>query len=477
MARIALPRKALYALPATVLLVALVGASVALAQQPQPNPLPRGSNPALDNHSVTITANGLAASLHGDPQQGRVIFAQNCAVCHAPRGIGGVLNPGSDDGTVPSLNPIDPGFSNPSNPADSAFFARGIDLMVQHGSRPSGPNPAISMTAWGDLRLLTQPQIADVEAYVMELNGLYWPDRWAPPADIQMQASQAGASITYQILLENQGAAALPAVTLRDTLPGGLSYVTSYSVGLGNSPGKWNGSAVEWDTSIPRGGTQGPFVIVAQLQGKTAPADVAQIQFQWTDALGVLHAATAVSSPAVPAALVAVSAPASSAAAVSPEQAATAVPPASALVSATVAPTMTAATTSTVTLTATQALTPTEPLTATVTPATEVVTPTSSAALTATAVPAVAGDAAAGAQLFTTKTCVACHTVNGTGGKIGPDLSHIASQPYDSMGNDPATLARWLQNPPAMKPGTQMPNLGLTNAEIANLVAYLSSLR
>ena len=420
---------------------ALVGAAVALADQPQPNPLPPGVDPALDNHSVTITTNGLAASLHGDPQQGRIIFAQSCAVCHAPRGVGGVSNPGSDDGTVPSLNPIDPGFFNPSNASDPVYFAQGIDLLVQHGSRPSGPNPTISMTPWGDLHLLTQPQIADVEAYVMELNGLYWPDRWAPPADVQMQASQAGSSITYQISVENQGGADLSAVTLRDTLPAPLSYVTSYSYGLGNSPGKWNGSTVEWDTSVPRGGVQGPFVIVAQLHGAAAPANVAQVQFQWTDAGGVLHSATAVSAPV----LAAAAAPASSAAPLPSAGGA-------------VTPTATAA------LTATQGMPPTAALTAM--GATSAVTPTATSAITAT--PATAGDAAIGAQLFTTKTCVTCHAVDGSGGKIGPDLSHIASQPYDSMANDPATLARWLQNPPAMKPGTQMPNLNLASAEIAN---------
>ncbi len=440
MVRIHLPRKALYALPAVAILFALVGAAVALADQSQPNPLPPGVDPALDNHSVTITANGLAASLHGDPQQGRIIFAQSCAVCHAPRGVGGVSNPGSDDGTVPSLNPIDPGFVNPSNASDPAYFAKGIDLLVQHGSRPSGPNPSISMTAWGDLHLLTQPQLADVEAYVMELNGLYWPDRWAPPADVQMQASQAGSSVTYQISVENQGSADLSAVTLRDTLPAALSYVTSYSYGLGNSPGKWNGSTVEWDTSVPRGGVQGPFVIVAQLQGTRAPANVAQIQFQWTGIDGVLHSATAVSGPVVLSA--------------------------GGVVTATVAPTTTGA------LTATQGMTPTEALTTTA--ATGATTPTVTSAITSTAT--TSGDAAIGAQLFTTKTCIACHAVNGTGGKIGPDLSHIASQPYDSMANDPATLARWLQNPPAMKPGTQMPNLNLTGADIANLVAYLMNL-
>ena len=38
-------------------------------------------------------------------------------------------------------------------------------------------------------------------------------------------------------------------------------------------------------------------------------------------------------------------------------------------------------------------------------------------------------------------------------------------------------LAHWLQNPPAQKPGSLMPNLGLTPQQITALVAYLQSLK
>jgi len=58
--------------------------------------------------------------------------------------------------------------------AVDAAFAREIDLFIQHGSRPSGPNPMLSMVPWGDAKRLTQQQIADVEAYVMQLNGVSW---------------------------------------------------------------------------------------------------------------------------------------------------------------------------------------------------------------------------------------------------------------------------------------------------------------
>ena len=37
-------------------------------------------------------------------------------------------------------------------------------------------------------------------------------------------------------------------------------------------------------------------------------------------------------------------------------------------------------------------------------------------------------------------------------------------------------LRTWLQDPPAMKPGVRMPDLGLTGDEIDALVAYLMTL-
>src|SRR5262249_58205396 len=118
---------------------------------------------------------GPAAVLHGDPARGRALFARVCVVCHGDRGTGGVPNPGPDDGTVPPLNPSDPAFLREA-PGDPAAVARAVDRVVQHGSRPSGPGPRLSMVPWGDRRLPGQPEIADAEAYV-QLNGLSWPDR------------------------------------------------------------------------------------------------------------------------------------------------------------------------------------------------------------------------------------------------------------------------------------------------------------
>jgi mono/diheme cytochrome c family protein len=104
--------------------------------------------------------------LTGDPTAGAQVFQSNCVACHGPQGKQGVTNPGSTDGSVPQLNPIDPTLVN----TDFKTFAYNLDLFIQHGSTPEGSGPAISMPAWGDKGDLTQQQIADVIAYVISLN-------------------------------------------------------------------------------------------------------------------------------------------------------------------------------------------------------------------------------------------------------------------------------------------------------------------
>jgi mono/diheme cytochrome c family protein len=111
---------------------------------------------------------GEAASLTGDMSAGQDLFAKRCAYCHGPQGTDKVANPGSDDGTVPPLNPIDSELAN----KDAATFAANIDRFIQHGSIPEGPDPQLFMPDWGDSKTLSQQQIADLEAYIMHLNGV-----------------------------------------------------------------------------------------------------------------------------------------------------------------------------------------------------------------------------------------------------------------------------------------------------------------
>jgi cytochrome c oxidase subunit 2 len=95
--------------------------------------------------------------------------------------------------------------------------------------------------------------------------------------------------------------------------------------------------------------------------------------------------------------------------------------------------------------------------------------------------PAKGGAADQGLALFQAKGCSGCHTVSGVSqGLIGPNLTHLQSRSVFAGGIfalNPENLATWLRNPPGEKPGSIMPNLHLTEDEIAKLVAYLGILK
>ena len=86
-------------------------------------------------------------------------------------------------------------------------------------------------------------------------------------------------------------------------------------------------------------------------------------------------------------------------------------------------------------------------------------------------------------RILQNRGCGGCHVLNGLEGfvgTIGPDLTHFGSRRTLAgaiLENTPEQLALWLRNPPAVKPGADMPNLRLTPDEIRTLVAYLRSLK
>ena len=94
----------------------------------------------------------------------------------------------------------------------------------------------------------------------------------------------------------------------------------------------------------------------------------------------------------------------------------------------------------------------------------------------------VRGDARQGAALIQRYGCGACHTIpgiHGARGLVGPPLVYFSRRSYiaGELPNSPDNLQRWLLDPPAVEPGTAMPNLGLTPTQARDIAAYLSTLR
>jgi cytochrome c1 len=97
---------------------------------------------------------------------------------------------------------------------------------------------------------------------------------------------------------------------------------------------------------------------------------------------------------------------------------------------------------------------------------------------------AAAANPADGAALIQQFGCGACHTIPGipgANGTVGPNLAGVASRPTIAGGvvqnTGPDALKRWIMNPPGLKPGTIMPNLGLTDDQATKIVAYLETLK
>ena len=87
-----------------------------------------------------------------------------------------------------------------------------------------------------------------------------------------------------------------------------------------------------------------------------------------------------------------------------------------------------------------------------------------------------------GRKIFETTACINCHTVAGTvaDGRFGPDLTHLMSRETIGSGaalNTPANLRLWIKNPGALKPGSKMPAMGLSDQEVNAVAEYLEALR
>ena len=90
-------------------------------------------------------------------------------------------------------------------------------------------------------------------------------------------------------------------------------------------------------------------------------------------------------------------------------------------------------------------------------------------------------EALEGRRVFNATACINCHAVAGTAaeGHFGPDLTHLMSRETIASGvapNSAAELRRWVQNPAAIKPGSLMPSMNLTDKELDEVTAYLLTL-
>jgi cytochrome c2 len=82
------------------------------------------------------------------------------------------------------------------------------------------------------------------------------------------------------------------------------------------------------------------------------------------------------------------------------------------------------------------------------------------------------GDPARGERIYQSWGCPNCHTLDGKGGKPGPDLSRAGETHSDSY-----WFRRYLSDPRSIIPTSVKPPVRLSDTEMEDLIAYLMSLR
>jgi len=78
------------------------------------------------------------------------------------------------------------------------------------------------------------------------------------------------------------------------------------------------------------------------------------------------------------------------------------------------------------------------------------------------------GNASAGSVVFSTN-CASCHGEGGKNGQVGPSL-------YD-IGIKPGQVAYMIRNPQGVDKDSSMPKLPLTDKQVADVAAYVASLK
>lgn len=90
-------------------------------------------------------------------------------------------------------------------------------------------------------------------------------------------------------------------------------------------------------------------------------------------------------------------------------------------------------------------------------------------------------DAARGRTTMRQYGCHGCHIIPGIVGPdvhVGPSLRDFARRPLiaGTIPNTPENVVRWLRDPPALRPHSLMPDLGVTEQHARDMHAYLATL-
>jgi cytochrome c len=99
-----------------------------------------------------------------------------------------------------------------------------------------------------------------------------------------------------------------------------------------------------------------------------------------------------------------------------------------------------------------------------------------------TAAQVVGGDPEHGQGAIKKYGCNACHVIPGipgANGQVGPSLEGIGGRVYlaGQLPNTPENLMKWVEDPQGIRPGTAMPDMGVTEEDARDITAYLYTLR
>jgi cytochrome c len=91
------------------------------------------------------------------------------------------------------------------------------------------------------------------------------------------------------------------------------------------------------------------------------------------------------------------------------------------------------------------------------------------------------GDPSRGERSIVAYGCGSCHVIPGVPqaeGRVGPPLTDLANRAFiaGQLPNEPDALVRWIRQPQEIRPGSAMPDLGVTDGDARDIAAYLYTL-